>query len=89
MEALILFILGLACGYLFTKADDNKEILRLEKENCDLRKWKFSHSDAERRATTFVRKLKKLEDIIIEDQKKEEFDTVTLSKIKKELLITR
>lgn len=89
MEYVVIGILGLMCGSLFVKVIDNKKILELEEENYELQKWKSNHSDAERRAATFARKLKAVEDIVIEDDEKNEFGPITRDKLKKELLITR
>lgn len=100
MEYIVIGILALMCGVLFTKVTNAKRILELEEENYELQKWKSNHVEetqelreiaekAERRALTFSRKIKKLEDIAIEGEQNNDCAAVTLAKMKKELLITR
>lgn len=59
--------------------DENKD---LRSENEELNLWL---DNAERRTTEYARKIKKIEDIIIEAQKENEFAVITLQNIKKEL----
>lgn len=100
MEYVVIGILALMCGVLFTKVTNAKRILELEEENYKLQKWKSNRIEetqkliknaeiAERRAFIFERKFKKLEDIAIQGEQNNDCAAVTLAKIKKELLITR
>ncbi len=59
--------------------DENKD-LRFENEELNLQL-----NNAERRVVKYARKIKKIEDIIIEAQKENEFAVITLQNIKKEL----
>lgn len=81
---LISFILILISIILTNKLinqfkDENKD---LRSENEELNLWL---DNAERRTTEYARKIKKIEDIIIEAQKENEFAVITLQNIKKEL----
>lgn len=100
MEYVVIGILALMCGVLFTKVTNAKRILELEEENYELQKWKNNNTEetqelkknaekAEYRALTFAKKIKKLEDIAIQGEQNNDCAAVTLAKIKKELLITR
>lgn len=81
---LISFILILISIILINKLinqfkDENKD-LRFENEELNLQL-----NNAERRVVKYARKIKKIEDIIIEAQKENEFAVITLQNIKKEL----
>ena len=87
MEEFVLFILS-TFALIFVvlginKAEKTEHALREERwNNIDLRDYL---DNAEQRATDFARKIKKLEDIILDGNKANEYDTIILSKIKKEL----
>ena len=67
----------------------NKLINQFREENKNLRfeneELNLQLNNAERRVVKYARKIKKIEDIIIEAQKENEFAVVTLQNIKKEL----
>lgn len=66
--------------------EENEELRnkqeKLIQENSELKEIKI---DTEIRTTQFARKIRTIETIILEGIKKNEFDTVILAKIKKEL----
>ena len=67
----------------------NKLINQFREENKNLRfeneELNLQLNNAERRVVKYARKIKKIEDIIIEAQKENEFAVITLQNIKKEL----
>ena len=87
MEEFVLFILS-TFALIFVvlginKAEKTEHALREERwNNIDLRDYL---DNAEQRATDFARKIKKLEDIIIKAEEKNEFAVITLQALKKEL----
>lgn len=66
--------------------EQNEELInkqeKLIKENSELREIRLN---AEVRATQFARKIRTIEKILAEGKKSNEFDTVILAEIKKEL----
>ncbi len=89
--SLINLILALVAFILIAIAiyKNNKLINKFENENSDLRfdneELSLQLDNAEKRVVNYARKIKSIEDIIINNNKKNEYDTITLAQIKKEL----
>lgn len=84
-----IMILSFLVGALLGIALKNKEILEVIEENYELLIWKQQNKDAVERSISSDRKLRRIRLIIQEDSQNNELHTVTLSKIKKELLMNR
>ncbi len=84
-------LLALVAFILLTVAihKNNKLIDKFKDENSDLRfdneELSLQLDNAERRVVKYAIKIKTIEDIITNNNKKNEYDTITLAQIKKEL----
>lgn len=71
--------------------ESNRLINKFKDENRELRfdneELSYQLNYSEKRVVNYARKIKTIEDIIIKNNKKNEYDTITLAEIKKELFI--
>ena len=90
MEIIIGIIIGYFVSFIlinfFKVGDDSELINELSERRKENTKLKNDLDNAELRATEFARKIKKIEDIIINGENNKENFFVIISKIKKELV---
>lgn len=89
MEVFVGIIIGyIICLILIAFSgfeEDNELLNQIHEEKQQNRDLREDLDNAELRATEFARKIKAVEDIIVKGKNTNEFDTIILSKIKKEL----
>ena len=85
MAYFITFFAGMATGFMFQAILNSSAKIDLLNENWELQKEVAEGKNAEKRAMTFARKLKAVEDILIDADKQKEHYFITVEKLKKEL----
>lgn len=88
MEYILTLIAGFGAGFLLRTILNNSIVEDLTEENEELYKETWSGKEAEERALEFARKIKTVEDILIDGDIKKENYFITIEKLKKELFQT-
>lgn len=88
MEYILTLMAGFGLGFLLRTMFHDSSIEDLTEENMELYKETWSGKEAEERALDFARKIKAVEDIIIDGKANKENYFVIIDKIEKELFQT-